>query len=156
MSSSDSASQDTHFSTSYVSSIDISLASNSHKTINSIKLKKNDESLRDVQKTICAGGVHREEFYPPVALDPGEDHIHISLSVSYPSPFGKRAEVIDIDIDPRDIGCMREERGARSYRKKERKVEVVVAGHELVCSSPSIYTCPSCIWPVACDYNFNH
>jgi hypothetical protein len=51
---------------SFPLAIDISLASNSHKTINSIKLKKNDESLRDVQKTICAGGVHREEFYPPV------------------------------------------------------------------------------------------
>jgi hypothetical protein len=51
---------------SFPLAIDISLASNSRKTINSIKLKKNDESLRDVQTTICAGGVHREEFYPPV------------------------------------------------------------------------------------------
>ena len=51
---------------SFPLAIGISLARDSRKTVNSIKLKKNDELLGDVQKTIYAGGEHQEEFDPPL------------------------------------------------------------------------------------------
>jgi hypothetical protein len=51
---------------SFPLAIDVSLATCSRKTIKSIQLRKNNESLRDVQKTISAGGVHREDFHPPL------------------------------------------------------------------------------------------
>ena len=45
-----------------------------------------------------------------------------------------------------------------AYQNKARNVEVVVTGHQSVCSLPSMYTPsrPSCLWPVACGYDFNH
>ena len=51
---------------SFPLAIDIRLARDSSKTIKSIKLRKNDESLGEVQKTISAGGEHQEKFDPPL------------------------------------------------------------------------------------------
>ncbi|KAF8549884.1 hypothetical protein OG21DRAFT_1488196 [Imleria badia] len=131
MSSNDSASQDTLISTLYVSTIDVGLARDSGKKIESIILKKNEEQLKEVEKTICAGSVHREELHPPLTLD-SDDHIFVSVNCS--CPWGKRVDV-PIDINLRDI---------ESYRKKARNVEVVVAGHIqplLATTTPIIEAC---------------
>ena len=71
-----------------------------------------------------------------------------------------------VKIEAQDVGYLRTlSHGlvdpsplSTAYRKKARKVEVVVAGHQhqSVYSLPNIYTRPSYIWPVACEYNFNH
>lgn len=50
----------------YLLAIDLSLARDSRDLIRSIKLRKNNESPRDVRKTICAGNVPREGFYSPL------------------------------------------------------------------------------------------
>lgn len=42
-----------------------------------------------------------------------------------------------------------------AYRKKERKVEVLIAGQS-VCGSPSVYSRTSCIWPVACEHGSDY
>ncbi|KAF8549886.1 hypothetical protein OG21DRAFT_1514674 [Imleria badia] len=112
--------------TLYVSTVNISLAKDSSKTIESIKLGKNNESPRDVQKTICAGGEHREEFHEPLPLGPN-DHIFVSVNCSY-WPWWKRVD-IRIDINLRDTGYVCGEQGVRLYRRKERNVEVVVAAY---------------------------
>ncbi|KAF8549891.1 hypothetical protein OG21DRAFT_1500144 [Imleria badia] len=126
MSNDDSASQYTLSSTLYVSTIEIRLAMGSGKKIESIKLKKNDGPLRlsDVQKTICAGGVHREEFHPLLALNP-DDHIFVSVDLRL--RLRKRVDIIDINLH--NTECIRDEQDVRWYRKKARKVEVVVAVH---------------------------
>ncbi|KAG8217911.1 hypothetical protein J3R82DRAFT_6077 [Butyriboletus roseoflavus] len=125
MSNNPSASQEILASTLYVSNIDISLARDSRKTIGSIKLgTKNVELVKDVQKVIRAGGMHRVEFDPPLLLDP-DDHVSVSLSCSL--RMRKRVDVA-ININLRDVECMRGEQGVRSYRKKLRNIEVVVTG----------------------------
>ncbi|KAH0826992.1 hypothetical protein J3R83DRAFT_4651 [Lanmaoa asiatica] len=111
-----SPSQATLASTLNITGIDISLARDSHKTIGSVKLGVKNV-VRDVQKTMRAGDIHREEFSPALILDPDD---HISVSVNCSSQFRKRVD-ITIDIDLRDI---------ESYRKKARNVEVVVTGYQ--------------------------
>ncbi|KAF8439280.1 hypothetical protein L210DRAFT_3504434 [Boletus edulis BED1] len=109
MSINDPASQSTFDSTLYASAIDISLAKDSHKTIESIKVKKNGESVKDVLN--------------PIVIDP-EEHISVSINCSWLASATRVAEDIPIDINLRDI---------ESYRKKERDVEVVITGHHSSC-----------------------
>ncbi|KAF8447438.1 hypothetical protein L210DRAFT_3641382 [Boletus edulis BED1] len=117
-----------------VSTIDIRLARDSRKTIGSIsiKLRLNDGSLKDIQKTVSirAAGVHREEFNPPLVLKPDGD-ISVSVSCSWPSVGWKRGVNIPIDINLRDVECMRDEQGIKSYRQKVKNVEVLVTSHPL-------------------------
>lgn len=83
-----------------------------------------------------------------------------------------------IDINLRDIECMRDEQGVRcwlfyrlffilgvvdpslfspiAYRKKARNIEVVVTGYHSVCGLSPVYTRSSHISPVTCDYKPNH
>ncbi|KAF8119956.1 hypothetical protein EV363DRAFT_1486982 [Boletus edulis] len=129
MSSDDSTLQDTSNPTLHVSSVDISLAKGSRKKIRSVKLRKNDDSLRDVRKAICAGGVHREEFYPPFTLDPDD---RISVSVNCDLKLWKQIK-ITLVINLRDIEYMRAEQGVRLYRKEARNVAVVVTGYQSSC-----------------------
>ncbi|KAF8121944.1 hypothetical protein EV363DRAFT_1456966 [Boletus edulis] len=129
MSINDSTSQNTLDSTLYVSTIDISLTKGSHKTIESIELRKNNESLRDVPNSMRVDGVQRIEFRSPFALEP-EDRISVLIKCSWPSVPRKRVADILVDINLRDFECMRNEQGARSYRKKARNVEVLVTGHQ--------------------------
>ncbi|KAF8549888.1 hypothetical protein OG21DRAFT_533798 [Imleria badia] len=121
MPSDDSASQDAPNSVLFVSTVDISLAKVSHKTIEYIKLRKNNEPLRDVQKTIRAGGVHREEFHPPLALGPND---YIFVSVNCRRWWKREVISISIDINLRDIRYVCDEQLGRYYRKREENVEV--------------------------------
>ncbi|KAG6376536.1 hypothetical protein JVT61DRAFT_2530 [Boletus reticuloceps] len=134
MSSGDPAPQVTPSSALNVSTIDIKLARDSRKTIGSIsiKLRLNDGSLKDIQKTVSirAAGVHREEFNPPLVLKPDGD-ISVSVSCSWPSVGWKRGVNIPIDINLRDVECMRDEQGIQSYRQKVKNVEVLVTSHQL-------------------------
>ncbi|KAF8447265.1 hypothetical protein L210DRAFT_3525408 [Boletus edulis BED1] len=124
----DSALQVTLDSLFHVSAIVIGLARDSRKTIESIKLRKNDELLRDVQKTVNAGGVHREEFHPPLVLG-HEEHFSVSVSCSWPTVLRQRVADVLIDLNIRDMECIRDAEGVRSYRKKAQKVEVVTGRH---------------------------
>ncbi|KAG6371903.1 hypothetical protein JVT61DRAFT_8911 [Boletus reticuloceps] len=142
-SNNDSALQVTLDSLFHVSAIDISLARDSRKTIESIKLRKNDELLRDVQKTVTAGGVHREEFHPHLVLG-HEEHFSVSVSCSWPAVLRQRVADVLVDLNIRDMECIRDAERVRSYRKKAQKVEVVVTGRHLFLptTNPIIQSCP--------------
>ncbi|KAG9310040.1 hypothetical protein JVU11DRAFT_10081 [Chiua virens] len=106
-----------------VSTIDISLARDSERTVESIQLGTDSEgSLKDIQTTLRAGDTYQEKFDPPLVVQ-SDDHIFISAGSSPRSR--KRFEVV-VDIDLQDAECMREDQGIKSYRKKTRHVEVVV------------------------------
>ncbi|KAF8126003.1 hypothetical protein EV363DRAFT_1402063 [Boletus edulis] len=126
----DSALQVTPDSLFHVSAIVIGLARDSRKTIESIKLKKNDELLRDVRKTVNAGGVHREEFHPSLVL--GHEHFSVSVSCTWPTVLRQRVADVLIDLNIRDMECIRDAEGVRSYRKKAQKVESGVGKSSLL------------------------
>ncbi|KAG6376538.1 hypothetical protein JVT61DRAFT_2532 [Boletus reticuloceps] len=93
---------------------------------------------------MCVRGVHRIEFSPPLTLNL-EERISVSVNCSWPSQVTRKrvAETISIGINLRDIECMRNDQGVKSYRKKERKIEVLVNGHHslLATTTPIIQSC---------------
>ncbi|KAF8433788.1 hypothetical protein L210DRAFT_3486005 [Boletus edulis BED1] len=137
MSINDPASQSTLDSTLYASAIDISLAKDSHKTIESIKVKKNSESVKDVLNPMYVNGVYRMEFSPLLVIDP-EEHISVSINCSWLASATRVAEDIPIDINLRDIECTYHGQGITSYRKKERDVEVVITGHHSLLATTTL------------------
>ncbi|KAG9309988.1 hypothetical protein JVU11DRAFT_10022 [Chiua virens] len=118
----------TSFNTPFcISTIDISLARDSRKTVESITLiSKTGELSRNIQTTLRAGDRYREEFNPPLVV---KSDNYVSVSVGCSSQFRKRFGVV-ININLRNVECMRDDEGIKSYRKKTRNVEVVVAGYQ--------------------------
>ncbi|KAG9310016.1 hypothetical protein JVU11DRAFT_10051 [Chiua virens] len=122
-----------HSSSFSIATIDISLASGSRKRVESIKLgTRNEGPLKDIETTLRAGDTYQEKLMPLLVVT-SDDLISVSARCS--SRYRKRYDVV-VDIDLRDIECMREEKGIKTYRKTIRNVEVVVANCPSVLPMP--------------------